>query len=224
MACRLLLVDDHPALTRGLAALFNQEPDLEVDGQFAHGEALLTYLRTAVTPADLVLLDLHLPPPYDGLSLLPHLRQEWPALRVLIFSSASSPTLIAQAAAAGAHGFLDKSAEATALLAAIRAVHSGQLLFPARMQARLFPASGPAVPTTDIPQVQAAETLLRLRQLSVREREIISLIREGLSSRAIAARLMISEFTVSTHRRNLMHKLGVHGVAELVRLAHDYGI
>lgn len=221
MPCRLLLVDDHPVLTRGLATLLSQEPDLVVSGQFASGDALLRFLSAApVLPADLVLLDLRLPPPHDGLSLLPRLRREWPALKVLIFSSATSPTLVSQVAAAGAHGFLDKSAEATALLAAIRAVHTEQLVFPARQRGQLPGSARPAAE----PGGQAADTLLRLHQLSPREREIVGLVREGLSTRAIAGRLSLSEFTVSTHRRNLMQKLDVHGMADLVRFAHEYGL
>jgi len=217
--CRLLLVDDHPALTRGLAALLGQEPDLEVVGFCASGHELLQLLEAAPeTAPDLLLLDLHLPPPHDGLSLLPHLRRAWPALRVLVFSSAVSPTLIAQVAQAGAHGFVDKSSDASVLLDAIRAVHAGQLVFPPRRRPAV--ASAPAA----APGTEAADGLLRLRQLSAREREIIGLIREGLSTREIAARLSLAELTVGTHRRNIMHKLEVHGVAGLVRFAHEYGL
>jgi DNA-binding NarL/FixJ family response regulator len=220
MPCRLLLVDDHPAITRGLAALLSQEPDLEVSGQFGNGEELLAFLEASPTPApDLLLLDLRLPPPHDGLSLLPMLRREWPALRVLVFSSASSPVLVSQVAAAGAHGFLDKSAEASALLAAIRCVYMGQLVFPSRVRIASVASSEP---TTE-PRL-AADVLLRLRQLSVREREVIGLVREGLSTRAIASQLSLSELTVSTHRRNLMQKLGVHGLAELMRFANEHGL
>lgn len=224
MLCRLLLVDDHPALTRGLAALFGQEPDLEVRGQFASGEELLAFLGAApAPPADVLLLDLHLPPPHDGLALLPRLRREWPALRVLVFSSATSPVLVSQVAAAGAHGFLDKSAEAEVLLAAIRAVHAGQAVFPARPRARPWGTAPAGAPAAE-PGRLAAEVLLRLRLLSAREREIVGLVREGLSTRAIAERLSLSEFTVSTHRRNLMQKLAVHGLAALVRFANEHGL
>ncbi|MFD1871187.1 response regulator [Hymenobacter bucti] len=217
-SCRLLLVDDHPALTRGLAALFGQEPDLEIVGLCASGHELLHLLEnTRGLAPDLLLLDLHLPPPHDGLSLLPHLRRAWPALRVLVFSSAVSPALLAQVKEAGAHGFINKSAEASTLLDAIRAVHAGQLVFPAR---RLPGRAGSAA----APASQTADDLLRLRQLSAREREIIGLIREGLSTREIAARLSLAELTVGTHRRNIMQKLGVHGLAGLVRFAHEQGL
>lgn len=215
--CRLLLVDDHPALTHGLAALFGQEPDLEVVGLCASGHELLQLLETTPGLApDLLLLDLHLPPPHDGLSLLPHLRRAWPALRVLVFSSAVAPALLAQVRQAGAHGFINKSVEARALLEAIRAVHAGQLVFPARR----LPGRASAV----APVANEADDLLRLRQLSAREREIIGLVREGLLTREIAARLSLAELTVGTHRRNIMQKLGVHGVAGLVRFAHEHGL
>ncbi len=218
--CRLLLVDDHPALMRGLAALLAQEPDLAVVGLFASGNELRHLLdATPEPPADVLLLDLHLPPPHDGLHLLPHLRRRWPALRVLVFSSAASPPLVEQVAQAGAHGFVEKSAEADDLLAGIRAVYAGQLVFPARR--RVPPAEAAAPPA---PGTEAAEALLRLHQLSAREREIVGLVREGLSTREIAARLSLAELTVGTHRRNIMHKLGVHGVAGLVRFAHEQGL
>lgn len=210
--CRILLVDDHPALTHGLAALFAQEPDLAVAGRLGSGAALLAFLETQPAPAaDLLLLDLYLPPPLDGLALLPCLRRTWPALRVLVFSSAASPELVAQVQAAGASGFLDKAAEADELLAAVRAVYAGERVFPGRR------ALVPPLPA-------AAAALLQLQQLTAREREIIGLVREGCSTRTIAARLALSEFTVSTHRRNLLQKLGLHQPLELVRFALDHGL
>lgn len=227
MACRIILVDDHPALTRGLAFLLAQEPDMVVSAELASGDALLAYLAAAPAPLpDLVLLDLYLPPPLDGLTLLPLLRQQWPTLRILVYSSAASPVLVSQVAAAGANGFLDKSAEAEALLAAIRAVHTGQLVFPARLRLPALPGATErsAPPSSAPPGTVAADALLRLRQLSAREREIIGLIRAGLSTRAIAGQLGLAELTVSTHRRNLLHKLSLHGVAELVRFAIEHGL
>lgn len=227
MACHLLLVDDHPALTRGLAFLLAQEPDMVVSAELASGDALLAYLAAVPAPLpDVVLLDLYLPPPLDGLTLLPQLRRQWPKLRVLVYSSAASPVLVSQVAAAGAHGFLDKSAEAAALLAAIRAVHTGQLVFPARLRLPALPGAAERnAPTgSTLPGMVAADALLRLRQLSAREREIVGLIRTGLSTRAIARQLGLTELTVSTHRRNLLHKLNLHGVAELVRFAIEHGL
>ncbi len=225
--CRLVLVDDHPALAHGLAALFAQEPDLAVAGQFGSGAALLAFLEAQPAPAaDVLLLDLHLPPPLDGLALLPRLRRTWPALRVLVFSSAASGALVAQVAAAGAHGFLNKAAEAAELLAAIRAVAAGQRVFPAAAPRPVYagPAAVPCPAGAAPPPETAAAAGLLLQQLTTREREIIGLVREGCSTRTIAARLSLSEFTVSTHRRNLLQKLGLHRPLELVCFALAHGL
>lgn len=224
MTCRLLLVDDHPALSRGLARLLSQEPDLEIVNHFATGKALLAFLAAAPEAANLLLLDPHLPQPHHGVELLAQLRHEWPELRILIFVRAATPVLMTQMAAAGAQGFLHKSAEMATLLSAIRAVHLGQWVFPASRRKQGTARSSTATPEPVAAPEMPLEVLLRLRQLSGRERQVISLVREGLSTRAIARRLALAELTVSTHRRNLMHKLQVHGVAELMRLAHDCGL
>ena len=223
--CRLLLVDDHPALTRGLAALFAQEPDLAVGGQFGNGTDLLAFLEAHPAPAaEVLLLDLHLPPPLDGLGLLPRLRRGWPALRVLVFSSAVSGALVAQVRAAGAHGFLNKAVDADELLAAIRAVAAGEVVFPA-VAPRLVPAVAALGALPGAPAAAAeAISLIRVQQLTAREREIIGLVREGCTTRAIAARLSLSAFTVSTHRRNLLQKLGLHRPVDLVRFALSHGL
>ncbi|TGE27081.1 response regulator [Hymenobacter metallicola] len=209
--CRLLIVDDHLMLTQSLALLLAEQADITVVGQLASGGALLAWLHAAApSPADVLLLDLHLPGP-DGLTLLPQLRQQWPQLRVLVFSTATGPELIERVAAAGAQGYLPKSADADQLLAAIRRVHAGEQMFPQR-------------PRQHAPTLTATEPLLRLHRLSVREREIVGLIRGGLTTREIADRLSLSEFTVGTHRRNIMHKLELPNMAALLQFAFDYGL
>ena len=209
--CRLLIVDDHQMLTQSLAVLLNNEADLRVVGQLASGTELLAWLppAPAAPPADVLLLDLHLPPP-DGLTLLPQLAHQWPQLRVLVFSTLATAEVIAKVQAAGARGFVPKSADARQLLAAIRLVAAGQLAFPK--------ATVPALPGPE------AGALLRLHRLSAREREIIRLICEGLTSREIAQLLSLSEFTVGTHRRNILHKLELHNVAALTQFARDHGL
>jgi DNA-binding NarL/FixJ family response regulator len=210
---RLLIVDDHQMLTQSLAALFAGEPDLQVVGQLATGAALLAWLPRppAVPPVDVLLLDLNLPPP-DGFTLLPQLRQQWPSMRVLVFSTLATLEVLTRVEAAGAHGFVPKSADAGQLLAAIRAVASGRRVFPE------LPRAAPPPPSTS----EAA--LLKLHRLSTREREIIRLITEGLTTRDIATRLSLSEFTVGTHRRNILHKLELHNAAALTQFAHDHNL
>ena len=211
--CRLLIVDDHQMLTQSLAALLNDEDDLEVIGQLASGAALLAWLPRPPrpAPADVLLLDLHLPPP-DGFTLLPMLRDQWPELRVLVFSTLATPEVVARVAATGAHGFVPKSTDAEHLLSAIRTVCSGRRSFPELSRTPSPP------PTAD------AEGLLKLHRLSGREREIVGLICAGCTSREVADQLSLSEFTVSTHRRNILHKLELHNVAALTQFARDHGL
>ena len=198
-------------LTQGLARLIAEQPDLQVAGQFGSGEALLAWLPPSdPAPADVLLLDLHLPG-LDGLTLLPHLRQQWPGMRVLVFSTASTLELVERLQVLGASGFVPKSADADHLLAAIRAVYAGKQTFPHAYQ-----------PVTQ--QVPNTSNVAMLHRLSVREREIIGLVRAGLTTRQIADRLSLAEFTVSTHRRNIMHKLELHNTASLVQFAHNYGL
>jgi len=197
-------------LTQSLARLLSEQTDLQVLGEFGTGNDLLAWLANAGTsPADVLLLDLHLPAP-DGLTLLPHLRRQWPELRVLVFSTAATPELLGRLAAAGASGFVPKSADANQLFHAIRAVHAGQLAFPKC-------GEGTAPPPTDPLEEQ-------MQRLSPREKEIVGLVRAGLTTREMAEQLYLSEFTVSTHRRNIMHKLKLHNVAALVQFAHEKGL
>ncbi|MBC6607885.1 response regulator transcription factor [Hymenobacter sp. BT188] len=214
LPCRLLIVDDHQMLMQSLTLLLNEQPDLTVVRQLRSGTDLLAWLSAAATPtADLLLLDLHLPPP-DGLTLLPQLRQYWPQLRVLVLSTAAAgPELIERIAASGARGFVSKSADADLLLTAIRAVHRGELAFPPRLQQATLLTVG-----------ATAEPSLRLQRLSKREREIVRLIRTGHTSRVIADHLSLSELTVATHRRNIMYKLELQNLASLVQFAIDHGL
>ena len=200
-------------LTQSLAALLEGESDLQVVGQLSSGAALLAWLPVPPTPApaDVLLLDLHLPPP-DGLTLLPQLRQHWPSLRVLVFSTLATPEIMTIVEQAGAWGFVPKSADASQLLDVIRTLCAGKKSFPKLLRpAPITPSSDPT-------------NLLKLHRLSVREREIVRLICEGLTTRDMADQLSLSEFTVGTHRRNILHKLELHNVAALTQFARDHGL
>ena len=215
MPARLLILDDHRMLTQSLALSLTEQPDLTVVEQFSDGQSLLTWLATAgSSPADILLLDIRLPGT-DGISLLPQLRQQYPTLRVLVFSMAATPKQIDQLVVAGASGFVPKSADMDELLKALRRVREGKTVFPKQSQASVAQAASNGVST---------DPLLKLERLSVRQREAVKLVCPGLTTREIADRLFLAEFTVSTHRRNIMHKLGINNVAALVQFAIDQGL
>ncbi len=209
---QLLITDDHRMLAQSLAALLAEEDDITVVGICASGPALLARLADATLPRpDMLLLDLHLPGGPDGLTLLPTLRHQYSRLKVLLFSMNATPALVEEIAAADAHGFLPKTAEFDDLLAAIRAVAAGRRVFP---KTRQLPAPG----------APAETTLLLIRTLSPREREIAALICAGHQAKAIAEQLELSPHTVDTHRKNLLHKLGLKSSVELMRFAMQHSL
>ncbi len=204
----LLITDDHRMLAQGLAALLAEEDDVTVVGVCGTGPALLARLadEAALPAPDTLLLDLHLPGGPDGLSLLPTLRRQYPRLKILLFSMNATAALVEQIEAADAHGFVPKTADFDELLVALRAVAAGRRVFP---KTRSLPAPGAAAETA----------LLRLRTLSPREREIAALICAGQQAKAIAETLELSAHTVDTHRKNILHKLGLKSAVELMRFA-----
>lgn len=121
----------------------------------------------------------------------------------------AAPALVEQIEAAGAHGFVPKTAEFEELLAALRTVAEGRRVFP---PSRRLPPEGAAAETA----------LLRIRTLSRREREIAGLICAGQQAKTIAESLELSAHTVDTHRKNLLHKLGLKSVVELVRFSAEH--
>lgn len=142
----LFLVDDHPIVRNGLRATLAAEADLLVVGEASHGQELLEYIPT--TPADVVLLDLALPV-LDGLATTARLRAEYPALQVLVLTMLADAHRIGRLFAAGARGYLLKSAGQNELVAAIRAVAAGQLYLCSKLGMSLLHqvlALAPAAP------------------------------------------------------------------------------
>lgn len=210
---RVLIVDDHAMLRSGLRLLIGGQPDLEVVGEAGDVEEALR-LAGALHP-DVVTLDLGLPGG-SGLSALGALRAAAPEARVLVLTMHEDPALVRSALAAGASGYLVKSAADTALIAAIRAVERGRgfVEVPSReaLEGLLSPASvsrgGPAPIST----------------LSAREREVLVLLAQGHTNQAIARRLGISVKTVESYRARLLQKLGLRSRADLTRLAIELGL
>jgi DNA-binding NarL/FixJ family response regulator len=205
---RLFIVDDHAVLRHGLQLLLEQEPDLLVVGEAAHGQQLLDRLPT--TPVDLVLLDLHMPV-LGGLATARRLRTDYPDLRILMLSMVEEPLSIQQALTAGAHGYLLKNATKEEVVAATRLVAAGQPFLSAEIGLNLLrqALSSPAIE----PAFRATSAL------SHREREILQLVADGLTTPQIADQLFTSKRTVETHRQNILEKTGCKNTATLMRYA-----
>jgi NarL family two-component system response regulator LiaR len=204
---RVVIVDDHEMVRSGLAIFLRVQRDLELVGEAASGEEAVT-LCGEVHP-DVVLMDMVMPG-LDGASATRAVRERCPSTSVIALTSFPEEDLVQRALEAGAMGYLLKNVKADELAAAIRAARAGKpTLSPEAAQALIQRAARPAPPGHD---------------LSAREREVLALMRQGLSNRAIAERLIISLSTVDFHVSNILGKLGVTSRTEAVALAVEHHI
>lgn len=191
MVIRVVVVDDHPVVRRGLANLLESAGDIRCIGTAGDGPAALD-LVSRLGP-EVVVLDLSLPG-QDGVSVLRALRKEGKHPRVLVLTSFSDTDLVLDAVQAGADGYLLKQREAEAIIAAVRSVASGAA------------PVDPLVAGTLLSSVRERE---QAQSLSGREREVLELIRAGSPNKAIARRLGISEGTVKAHVTHVLQRIGV---------------
>jgi DNA-binding NarL/FixJ family response regulator len=182
---RVLIVDDHPAVRRGLRTFLELSDDIDVVGEAADGTQVADLV--AATAPDVILLDMVLPG-RDGLGVLRELRERELPARALVVTSFTERRSVLPAVRAGARGYLSKDVEPEALVAAVRAVHAGHLLLEPDVTEALF-----------------AEP----QELTARENQVLALLADGRSNREIARALALSEKTVKTHVSSILLKLGL---------------
>jgi NarL family two-component system response regulator LiaR len=202
---RVLIVDDHEMVRSGLAAFLRITRDLELVGEAANGEEAIR-LCQALRP-DVVLMDMVMPG-MDGAAATREIRECCPETRVIALTTFPEEDLVHQALQAGALSYLMKNIGAAELSAAIRAASLNRTtLAPEAAQALIRQATRPAVPGHD---------------LSARELEVLALMKQGLTNRSIADKLVISPSTADFHVSNILGKLGVTSRTEAVALAVQY--
>jgi DNA-binding NarL/FixJ family response regulator len=207
--CSILVADDHEVVRKGLVALLHAQPEWQVCGEAAEG-------REAVEKAfqldpDVVILDIGMPH-LNGLEATRQILKTNPQARVLILTLHDSDHVVREVLNAGARGFLLKSDAGRDLVAAVDALHHGKTYFTSKiasmvLEGFLKAAKPGAVPTPG------------RNRLTPREREIVQLLAEGKSTKAVAADLGVSVKTAETHRSNIMRKLQLHSVSDLVLYA-----
>ena len=204
----VLLVEDHPLVRAGLRRVLDDLPEVGTihEADSVHG-ALATLAAESI---DLVLLDLNLPDA-DGFVVLRQVRTMDPPVRALILSMHAEPVWVRRAVQEGAAGYLVKDLAVQELRDAVRVVIGGGAFFSASAQQALAAAT----------RGDLGDPLARL---TPREREVLIDVARGLPTKAIAADRHISPRTVESHRSSLMHKLGLHSVAELTRFALEQGL
>jgi two-component system, NarL family, nitrate/nitrite response regulator NarL len=207
---RVLIVEDHRVVAEGLAALLADHPDLDVVGwiaSVAEAERLSVPESVDVVVADYWLTD------GTGVEAVAFLRVRWPDVSVLFLSVDDSDEVMLSALEAGAAGYLVKSAGGADVISAVRRAAEGEILVPPHRLAALLTL-----------RRERAERSRRLDSLTPREREILSLMAEGMDNRQVAERLHVSYATVRSHVRHLLGKLGARSKLEAVVRAADWGM
>ena len=185
---RVLIVDDHPLLREGIAALISAEPDMEAVAEASTGREALVQFR--LKRPDITLMDLQMPD-MGGIEAIIALRAEFPNARIIVLTTYKGDIQVHRALKAGARGYLLKGRVNTELLEIIRAVHHGQKRIPAEVAAELAD--------------HASED-----DLSPREIDVLRLVATGNGNRDIAAQLSITEETVKNHITHILAKLGAN--------------
>ena len=199
---RILTVDDHPLLRKGIAALVNGEPDLKLVAEASNGNEAIDAFRSH--RPDVTLMDLQMPE-VDGIDAIDRIRREFPEARIIVLTTYSGDTQVLRALKAGARGYILKGHVHKELLDAIRAVHAGQKRIPAEIAAQL------ADHATD-------------DALTEREIDVLRLVAAGNANKQIADQLSIGEATVKSHVSNILSKLGANDRSHAVTIGLKRGI
>ena len=211
---RIIIADDHEMVRRGLRDLLQSRPDWTICGEAATGREAVALCREL--KPDLVVLDLSMPE-LNGLEAARQIREQSPKTEILMLTMHESEQIARQALAVGVRGFVLKSDAGNVLVSAVEQVCQHKSYFTSMVSEMLLQEFLKPAATGN--GSRATED-----GLTPREREIVQLIAEGRSSKEIADRLAITLRTAETHRANLMRKLGVHSVSELVRYAIRNGL
>ena len=199
----VLLADDHSLVRRGFRRILEDDPGIEVVGEAQDGDEAIQLSRRF--KPQVIVMDCAMPGT-NGVAATRQILQESPDIAILMLSMHAEDTLVRQALAAGARGYILKNALDLDLAAAVRRVAQGETIID--------------------PNVSPSASLKgeRNRALSPRELDVLRLICEGHSNRTIATKLSLSVNTVAVHRANIMNALGVHKTAELVVYAIQHGL
>lgn len=208
-AIRVMLVDDHAVVRRGLSAFILTQDDLELVGEAADGNEAVR-LCERLRP-DVILMDL-LMPGMDGVAATRHIRVRFPETEILILTSFKEDKLVQDALEAGAIGYLLKNVTIDELANAIRAVHSGR------------PVLAPEATRILIEATSRRQTPPIGHDLSEREREVLALIMKGMDNQRIAETLIISQATVKFHVSNILSKLHASSRTEAVAIALEHNL
>lgn len=213
MTVRVVVVDDHTLVRQGIVGLLASQTDIEVVGQAGNADEAMALIASAAP--DVVLMDIAMPG-RSGLDATREIRDRFPAVQVIVVTIHDREDYLFQALRAGAAGYVLKGAEVQDLIEAVRTAQRGEVY--------LFPSVTKKLVADYLRRSQAGEDRTTYDGLSDREREILGLIAQGLTTNAIAAALFLSPHTVQSHRDHIMAKLDLHSKAALIKYAIAHGL
>ena len=208
MPFRILVADDHEVVRRGLCALLRNQPQWEVCGEAGDGREAVE--KVLILKPEVVILDIGMPN-LNGLEATRQILKTNPQIKVLVLTLHDSDQVVQEVLNAGARGFLLKTDAARDLVAAVEALRRGKTYFTPKVAAMVLDGYLRR-------EAMAPERPAR-RRLTPREREVVQLLAEGKSSKEVAVVLGLSVKTAETHRSNIMRKLELHSVSDLVLYA-----
>jgi len=210
---KVLLVEDHTIVRKGLRAILDGEEGIEVIEEAENGREAVA--KVEQLRPDVVLMDISMPI-LNGLEATRQIRKRFPEVKVLILTMHTNEEYIFQILRAGASGYVVKQAVPTELVSAIHDVYRGDAFLSSSISKKVIEEY--------IRQAEATVEENSYDKLTHREREVLQLIAEGYSNREIAKLMYISVKTVESHRSNLMDKLDIHSTAELTQYAIRKGV
>jgi two-component system response regulator DegU len=209
---RIMLVDDHTILRKGLRTLLELENDFEIVSEADSVENAIKILASKLS-VDVVITDINMPQT-SGLELIRHIANNCPLVKSIVLSMHFQSTYAIQAMELGAKGYVSKDTDDIEIIKAIRSVYQGEVFF----------AKTVAEEMAKVLFAERSNESNKKVKLSDREQEILKSIVDGLSNKMIAEHLHISESTVNSHRYNIMKKLNAKNSADLVRIALFHGL
>jgi DNA-binding NarL/FixJ family response regulator len=204
---RLLIADDHPLVRLGLRHILEDQPNWKVIAEAQDGREAVA--KAVETKPDIAILDITMPV-MTGFEAAAYIASEIPVTKVLILSMHHTDTILKKILAAGAQGYVLKSDAPRDLVAAVEAVRGNKTFFTSRVLTMMADGS------LSSRRAAAADEFLCL---TPRQRQVVQLIAEGKSNQEIGAVLKITVHTAETHRSNVMQRLNLHSISEIVRYA-----
>jgi DNA-binding NarL/FixJ family response regulator len=215
---RILIVDDHSVVRKGLLNLLEDEADIEIVGEASDGDDALDMIPE--TQPDVILLDITMPR-MSGIEVTKEVARSFPGVRILVFSMHNNPDYILSAVQNGASGYLLKDTDQEEILKAIRTVHGGELYYPPNASSVII--RNLIVPRSNLrsvdSQARGSSSASIWNKVTTREYQILQCLTEGMSSKEIAERFEVSSHTVANQRASIIRKARVKNTAELVSMA-----